>query len=359
MNNLRQSSIRIIRENQAPTGAYVASPSFSQYGYSWLRDGMWIANSMDKVGEHDSASAFHRWVGQTIAQYEYHIDRLLVKLARNERVAEQDYLPTRFTVNGQFGSDDWTEFQLDGYGAWLWGAVQHTRDYNTTLWADLRPAVKLTIRYLSALWQSPNYDCWEESRHEIHIATLAAIYGGLCAVRQLEPDLVADSLLMQIRDYALTNGVSNDGHFIKFLGNENVDASLLWVAVPFGLVDVKDTRFLATLQKIEQDILYPGGGVYRYTADTYFGGGEWLLLTCWLAWTYIRSGRLDEALSLITWVEEQATPEGAMPEQVSDHLLDQSHYQPWVDRWGMPANPLLWSHAMYLIVSSELEAAKT
>lgn len=355
MMNLKKKSIQVIKSNQASTGAYIASPTFSQYGYSWLRDGMWIARSMDCVGEHESATQFHQWVGRTMMQYESHVNHLLDKLAKQQSVNETDYLPTRFTVDGKIGTDEWTDFQLDGYGAWLWGLVHHVKHYNADLWTEVYPAVQLTVRYLEALWQSPNYDCWEEFRNEIHIATLAALYGGLSAVHHFDPDLVSEILIEEIKAYTLHNGISAEGHFMKFLGNNHVDASLLWVAVPFELVGVTDDRFLATLQKIEQDIFRSGGGVYRYAADTYFGGGEWLLLTCWLAWVYIQQGRFDEAKTLIQWTEQQATADGEMPEQVSDHLLDASYYQYWVDRWGSPACPLLWSHAMYLIVTSELE----
>lgn len=356
MTALKRRSIQIIRDNQSPTGAFVASPTFSQYGYSWLRDGMWIAHSMDAVGEHASAAAFHRWVGRTMVRHEAHINALLGKLNRNEPVTDTDFLPTRFTLDGGFGSDDWTDFQLDGYGAWLWGVVQHCRKHHASLWDEVRPAVRLTVRYLEALWQMPNYDCWEEFRTEIHIATLAALYAGLAAVQSLDPALVPEGLINRIQAYTIEQGVSPDGHFIKFLGNPNVDASLLWVALPFNLVDVNDARFLQTVKKIEQDILRPGGGVYRYRADTYFGGGEWLLLTCWLAWVYIRLNRRGEAQRLLAWVERQANASGEMPEQVTAFALDPSYFQPWVARWGDPACPLLWSHAMYLIVQTELDA---
>ncbi|MCB9453006.1 MAG: glycoside hydrolase family 15 protein [Anaerolineaceae bacterium] len=355
MKSLEQSSIQIIKANQAASGAYIASPAFSQYGYSWLRDGMWIAHSMDAVGEHASAAAFHRWVERTILRYEQHINALLGKLDRKEPISDVDLLPTRFTLDGDLGSDVWTDFQLDGYGAWLWGVVQHCRTVDAALWDEMRPAVRLVVRYLDALWMMPNYDCWEEFRDEIHISTLAALYGGLAAVQSFEAALVPDGLIEKIRSYTLENGVSPNGHFIKFLGNANVDASLLWVALPFGLVDIHDPRFLRTVEKIEQDILRLGGGVYRYCADNYFGGGEWLLLTCWLAWVYLRLNRLDEARRLMRWVEEQARPNGEMPEQVSAHTLDPAQYQPWVERWGNPACPLLWSHAMYLIVQTELD----
>jgi GH15 family glucan-1,4-alpha-glucosidase len=351
MTDLWQRSIEIIRAGQATSGAYVASPTFSQYGYSWLRDGMWIAYGMDKAGQGDSARAFHLWAAQTLLRYEGAVDALLATLARGETPQESDYLPTRFKLDGTLGQEAWTDFQLDGYGAWLWGLAQYVREHDDRdLWQAARPAVVLTARYLGALWQSPNYDCWEEHRHQIHPATLAALYGGLSAVDAYEAGIVAAGLPEAIRAYTLANGVSHDGHFMKYLGNEEVDASLLWLALPYGLVSVDDPRFVATVAKIERDIHRAGGGVYRYRADTYYGGGEWLLLTLWLAWAYIEQGRRDDAAALVAWVEAQAREDGEMPEQVEGHILDESYLQPWIERWGTSACPLLWSHGMYLVV---------
>ncbi|HRL12024.1 MAG TPA: hypothetical protein PKX07_09110, partial [Aggregatilineales bacterium] len=67
MPNLIDSSIDVIRAGQSANGAYVASPTFSQYGYSWLRDGAWIAHGMDCAGQRDSARAFYRWGAATLA----------------------------------------------------------------------------------------------------------------------------------------------------------------------------------------------------------------------------------------------------------------------------------------------------
>ncbi len=352
MKNLKEISIAVIRDNQDQSGAYVASPTFSQYGYSWYRDGMWIAHSMDCVGEHESATAFHRWAANTIQQHARKIEALLDKIKRGQALQENDYLPTRFTVDGAIGQDDWTDFQLDGYGAWLWGAVQHCEHHNPDLWQELRPAIALLVRYLEAIWYYPNYDCWEEFRHQQHLSTFAALYGGLQAVADYDPNLVPDSLPERIRSYALSNGVAPDGHFMKFLGNAEVDASLLWTAIPFGLVSLDNPIFKKTLLKIETDLYRPDGGVYRYCADTYFGGGEWLLLATWLAWVYLELDRIDEAQAIMTWVTSQADSNGHMPEQVAGHLLDASYYDGWVEKWGESASPLLWSHAMYLIVDS-------
>ncbi len=351
--NLIETSIAIIRAGQSESGAYVASPTFSQYGYSWLRDGTWIAYGMDHAGQSVSARQFHLWVVQTLIRYQEKADQLFEKLRRGEEPAESDYLPTRFRLDGSLGTEYWGDFQLDGYGAWMWGLVQYVdRHKDDALWNTARPAVTLLVRYLEALWQSPNYDCWEEHRQQVHPATLAALYGGLNVVRQREPILVPDGLPEAIHDFVLQKAVTADGHFMKYLGNDAVDSSLLWIAVPYRLVEPTDARFLATVTKIEKDIRRPHGGVYRFAADTYYGGGEWLLLTLWLAWAYLELGRRAEAQELIAWVETRATATGQFAEQVDGHLLDASYHPQWVERWGTSACPLLWSHGMYLVLKS-------
>ena len=355
MENLDKISIAVIRNNQADTGAYIASPTFSQYGYSWFRDGMWIAHSMDCAGQHDSATAFHRWAAQTLELHALKIEKLLEKVKLGQALVENDYLPTRFTVDGAIGQGDWTDFQLDGYGAWLWGVVQHCQNHHPDLWSEIRPPVALLIQYLEVIWHYPNYDCWEEFRHEQHLSTFAALYGGLKAVADYDPELVPDYLPEGIQSYALSNGVASDGHFMKFIGNPEVDASLLWTAIPFALVSIDDPIFRKTLAKVEADLYCEGGGVYRYCADTYFGGGEWLLLATWLAWAYIEIGKQTQSQAILDWVRAQADEKGHLPEQVGGHLLDASYYDGWVEKWGTSASPLLWSHAMLLIVQSLLK----
>jgi hypothetical protein len=41
-----------------------------------------------------------------------------------------------------------------------------------------------------------------------------------------------------------------------------------------------------------------------------------------------------------------------LPEQTTDGAQDLAMVEPWVKRWGPVATPLLWSHAMYLIMSA-------
>jgi GH15 family glucan-1,4-alpha-glucosidase len=107
-----------------------------------------------------------------------------------------------------------------------------------------------------------------------------------------------------------------------------------------------------TVDALEQELAH--GGVHRYRRDTYFGGGEWLLLAAFLGWNYLEQNRVDDACAQLLWIAAQAAPNGDLPEQVTGHLLAPEHYDEWVERWGAIATPLLWSHAMFVTLAVEL-----
>jgi GH15 family glucan-1,4-alpha-glucosidase len=133
----------------------------------------------------------------------------------------------------------------------------------------------------------------------------------------------------------------------------SVDASLLGLATPYRLLTPDDQLMRKTVARVEEDLHFTGG-VHRYQADTYYGGGEWVLLTAWLGWYYAELGETSRATELLCWVEAQADADGLLPEQVSGHLLAPAYYAQWTGKWGPVAKPLLWSHAMYLILFSVL-----
>ena len=126
------------------------------------------------------------------------------------------------------------------------------------------------------------------------------------------------------------------------------------MATPYRLLSPDDPIVQATVTRIEADLHCAGGGVHRYLADTYYGGGEWVLLAGWLGWYYAETGETARARELLRWIEAQADVGGHLPEQVSAHLLALDRFGEWEARWGPVAKPLLWSHAMYLILCRAL-----
>ncbi|MEO8286150.1 MAG: glycoside hydrolase family 15 protein [Chloroflexota bacterium] len=353
MGDLYAYSIDTMLRNQSASGAYIASPAFSQYGYCWLRDGSFTAYAMDRAGRYDSTKAFLRWVNRTIQQHAYKVDAVLKKDL--SELGENDYLHCRYTVDGAEVEELWTNFQLDGYGTWLWAVAEHTKMVgDDALLRELLPGIALTLRYLVHLWQRPNYDLWEEHLDKVHTSTLAALYGGMRALLDLPaPELdpfrpLMAALAREIKNFVLENCVS-DGHLVKYIGTDAVDASLVSVCTPYRLLDPSDPVMVATIEKIERDLVHDGG-THRYMLDTYYGGGEWTLLSAWLGWYFAEVGNSERAREYLQWVARQADEKDDLPEQATGHLLFPERYAEWEKLWGQVAKPLVWSHAMYLLL---------
>lgn len=361
MHDLYRRSINIILENQSANGGYIASPNFPTYHYCWFRDGSFIAYAMDLAGQHESAHHFHRWVAERINERKDMIRKGLNKVKSGEKLTEAEVLHTRYRLDGTDGEpSNWPNFQLDGFGTWLWALNEH-RKHNPgkRLSQDLLDASDLVADYLSELWSLSCYDCWEEYPDHLHPYTLAAIYGGLQAHTSIT-GRNHQTVTSMIRNQLLA-GAKSFGHFVKFSDSPAVDASLLGLAVPYGVVTPDDPIMVKTVEQIEETILCDGG-LHRYADDSYYGGGAWILLTAWLGWYYIElsAKSTDRAFSLQEkiqtcqrWIESKAGKTLNLPEQVAENLNVPPYYSIWVERWGEIASPLLWSHAKYIILRSK------
>jgi GH15 family glucan-1,4-alpha-glucosidase len=356
LRRLADHSVTVIRSGQSPSGAYVASPSFPVYGYCWLRDGAFIADAMSRAGDVESAERFFGWCARVLVDRRDRVGSLVDAHAAGESIPVSAFLHTRYTLDGGESEAAWENFQLDGYGAWLWALDEHCRRHDRPVEPFIEGA-SLSAAYIAAFWSHPSFDWWEEHERERHTSTLAAIHAGLCAVSSMpaiaprlrqESDVAAGAVAALVLADA-----ARLGHLAKWLGGSAVDASLIAVSTPFGMLAPDNPIMAATTDRIETELVHHGG-VHRYAGDTFYGGGEWLLLAGLLGWHLARSSRTNDAHAQLDWIADHATPAGDLPEQVGDHLLAPAAEAGWLERWGPVASPLLWSHAMFLILASEL-----
>lgn len=354
---LAADSVALIESLQHQGGAYPASPAFSAYaGYSWFRDGAFIADAMSSAGAVDSASRFFDWCQRMLESRRDAIAEIATAEAAGSPLPDERMLATRFTFDGAEGADDWWDFQIDGYGTWVWAVAAHAQRHglDRDRWSS---GIALSTEYLLAIWRRPCYDWWEEHAEHVHVSTLGCVVAGLEAAARsgaLDPALGARALegAAAARALLLEQGV-RDGRLTKWLGSTEVDASLAAVIAPLGVVDATSALGLASTQAVES-ALSVDGGVHRYLADTFYGGGQWPLLSCMLGLAHAAAGHREHALELLRWAAGTATDEGWLPEQVSDHLLAPERRQEWIERWGTVATPLLWSHAMVVRLAVEL-----
>ncbi len=360
LRSLVERSIEIIDEHQDVGGAYPASPTFSVYKYSWFRDGAFIADAMSRSGRVDSANRFFDWCTNVVVQRTNHIEGLVDRARSGELVGRDEHLPTRYTLDGNATGQDWWDFQLDGYGTWVFVLAKHIRRHRllvSDLSSSTMRAIELSVDYLTAYWQHPCFDWWEEHVDGVHTSTLASIEAGLRAAssaglvtnaRAVGALNCADDIVELIR----SDGVI-DNHLIKTLGaGDRVDASLIAALTPFETFDPNGALATGTYTRIVTDL--GPDGVHRYLGDTYFGGGRWIVLAGFLGAHEARTGQTDRALARLEWMCAQALGDGSLPEQVTGNSLDPTYIRHWVNRWGSVATPLLWSHAMYITLADEL-----
>lgn len=352
--SLRARSINVILEHQHPSGAYVASPNFGVYGYSWFRDGAFIAEAMRTVGERASAERFHMWAANTVNARRGQIAELIDRSRNGDEPRPDEHLHCRYHLDGSTSEDEWTNFQLDGFGTWLWAVSRHHADDAP---ASVREAAQALVPYLTHFWAAPSFDWWEESPGHVHVSSVGCIATGLTAIAAV-PWVDADTrhlAYVTARDieHAISVHGTVDGTLRKWFGSGDVDASVLSLVAPLAFVDPSGAMAESTVSAIRSQLAKPG--VHRHLDDTYFGGGQWLLLTAMLGLAESAIGDDVSARQRLQWVETQADANGDLPEQVPVNLLYPEYEQQWIDQWGPVASPLLWSHAMYLLLHDALE----
>lgn len=352
LRRLAEVSVELIAGAQDPSGAYPAAVGFAPYAFCWFRDGAFVAEGMSRAGAVESATAFHEWCARVLTREAAAVSSLVAQVAAGSQPSDAELLPARYTLAGDRHDDDWWNYQVDGYGTWLWALRSHLTRWGGSV-VPYAPAAEVAVRYLVAVGARPCRDWWEEHRDHTHVSTLASVYGGLRAAAALGvlPE-AASAAADEISALVARSGV-HDGALRKWLGSTAVDASLVVAGVPFGLVPPGGPVDRATVARVASELSTPGGGVHRYVGDTFYGGGQWPILAGFLGWHHAVAGSRDQAVSLLRWIASTADSSGSLPEQVPP-LLAPDVLAEWIERWGPSARPLLWSHGMYLLLASEL-----
>jgi GH15 family glucan-1,4-alpha-glucosidase len=349
-------SVETILRLQSDNGSIIASPDFGQYRFCWLRDASFISYALDRAGEHEASARYHAWVNAAVTGIADVIDGVIAKRALGADLSPLEMPPARFALDGSTVVDDWPNFQVDGYGTWLWSLGQHLELTGETGVSDgLRESVQRVAKYLSTFAFSKCWDVWEENGDAQHTSTLACVYGGLTSAAWLLDDEQYATRASEVRAH-LADGASHNGFYVKSSMNGDVDASTIWLTTPFEVVDGNDEYFAKTIALIE-DRLTLNGGIRRYPTDVYFGSGAWPVLTASLGWHFVQVGDIEGAERCLEWIASHFDEVGRLGEQFDGEERDYEHYHEWVLRWGLPAQELVWSHAMFVILSLELAEA--
>ncbi len=316
-------SLLVLRAlTNADTGGIVAAPTAGlpedpggernwDYRYCWLRDSALTLEALLLHGRTETALHWRNWLLRAVAgdpddlQIMYGVggERHLPETTLDHLPGYLDSKPVRI------GNAAVAQFQADVVGEVLI-ALGKLRDAGIEDDDFSWPLQRNMLDYVTHHADRRDQGLWE-MRGEPHYFThsrvmmWAGLDRGIRAVAKYGLDGPAQewtALRDRLREEILTKGVNSDGgYFTQTYDNTEVDASLLQIPQT-GFLAYDDPIMLATVERIERDLLHHGLLLrYRTTGSDGLSGDEHPFLACsfWLVEQYAWTGRLDDAHELM------------------------------------------------------------
>lgn len=321
----------------APTGALVAAPTTSlpeqiggvrnwDYRFTWLRDSSLVLDALMRLGYHDEAMAFWRFLESLCIGCCQDL-RIMYTVTGGTPPAEaalEHLAGYRDSHPVRVGNAAAEQRQLDVYGGII-DAAHLCMDCMGMSHPDLAPLLGYLADEAAASWNERDQGIWEVRtgpRHFLH-SKLSCWVALERAVRLAERGWLPGDVRRWRRERSQLQRVILEhaynpmvGAFTQSLDDDVLDASALLVA-RFGFVPPDDPRVLSTIDKVRER-LTSHGLVYRYLNGDGLPGGEATFVICsfWLVEALAAAGRTEEARRLFETVASYANDVGLLAEEI-------------------------------------------
>jgi glucoamylase len=357
------------------------------YSYVWPRDGALVSHALDMAGYPEKTLKFFHFCADVLTPHGY----LLHKYNPDKSLASSWHpwiAPAVMPAGGTTQADlrlgaAQLPIQEDETALVLWAMWRHFQRYRDIdamkpLYGRLvRKAADFMVQYREPHTglPAPSYDLWEE-RRGILTFTCAAVYGGLVAAAEFAHAFgdadpagryahAAREIRLAMERHLWRPELDRFARMIQVAADGGItvdpvlDASL-YGTFAFGAYPPDDPRVEATMKAVRDRLWVKTdvGGLARYEGDYYHAvsqdlprvpGNPWFICTMWLALHIVHKAKsideLQEAVTILEWVDAHKLPSGVLAEQV----------HPFTNA-PMSVSPLTWSHATFVdVVQSYLE----
>ena len=339
---VRRSAVVIKALCHGPSGAIAAAGTTSlpehlggirnwDYRYCWPRDAAMAAASLVRLGNTGHALKLLDWLLTVVDRCESP-DRLrpIYTVTGGDLGSEGEigglagYAGSRPVRVGNAAAH---QVQLDVFAP-IVDLVALLAERGAPVSPDHWRLVRSMIQAVETRWQEPDHGIWEirgPKRHHVHSKVMCwhAVNRGL-AVEEFVTGRQSSSwtrLREDILAEVLEKGWNADvGAFTIAYDETALDAATLAIGLT-GMVPPQDPKFVATVERVQEE-LFSGGGVYRYRTDDGLPGeeGTFLLCTAWLIESLTLIGRIREARELFERYAALAGPTGLLAEQQEPRL---------------------------------------
>jgi GH15 family glucan-1,4-alpha-glucosidase len=322
---------------QAPSGALAAAATTSlpeeisgvrnwDYRFCWVRDAAFTLDALLRLGCAPEAQAYFWWLmhaSQLTHPRLQPLYRLDGGADARERVLPLDgYRGSRPVRVGNAAA---AQLQLDTYGellqtAWLYADAGNRVD------ADIGRRLAQIADLVCRLWRCPDAGIWEvrsgpeHFTHSKMMCWVALDRAERLAQRSLIP--AGHRARWAEQAAAIGEFIERDcfstqrQSYVRFSGSDELDASVL-LGLLSGYGQPRSPRWTRTVDAIRRE-LGDGPYVHRYTGADGLGGGEGAFVSCsfWLAEALARTGRIDDASTLMDQLVALANDVGLYAEEV-------------------------------------------
>jgi len=301
------------------TGAFVAAPTTSipeevgghrnwDYRFCWIRDSYFTVNALLKLSKFEESESFIAYMAK-ILEKETTLLRPLYTIDGNPvpPVTSLTHLPGYLDSKPvRIGNDATYHNQTDVYGEAiliiypLFMDERVVRTDYQPLWKDVEKLVSMAI----AKFPEKDNGIWEIENPPRHytfskLLCWAAVDRGCKIAYRLKHDRqyrTWNSIRNRMKDEILKKAWNDNVQaFTQYYGGDSLDSSTLLMPV-LDLIDGKDPRMVATVQRSEEQLMR-NGLMFRYTNHDGLGipNNAFTICTFWLIDALILSGQKKKA----------------------------------------------------------------
>ncbi|HJV65002.1 MAG TPA: glycoside hydrolase family 15 protein, partial [Geomonas sp.] len=306
------------------------------YRFAWVRDTSLSLGLLALLGKSDEVGKYLDWLSHRDTlidaplQVMYHPDgRPELKDHEEPRLSGyRGSRPVRFGnrayLQRQHGSvgylADCTLIYLENGGQWqdeYWDLIRRCAEYSAGIWREPD----------CGIWELPDHVHWVVSKVMSWVVLdraikIAGIVGRAGEAQRWQP--VRDEIFADVLEKGWSESAQS---FRQHYGNDEVDAALLLIPV-MEFLPADHPKVAATVARIERELVI-NGFVHRFRPETTPGvpsgfhlgsyEGAFLPSTFWLATTYVKAGKFDQARAILDRCREVAGELGIFAEEVDPH----------------------------------------